>query len=369
MNKLICLGNGPVMSFTPYLAKLATSLSFLGVETTFITWARENDRTNAVDPENITTNILLLKGKENSSKLYLVYLYIIWMIRIFFYVLKSDNKYYFCSRFENSFPVWLASFFKNIEYVYADRDNLHSTYKWPLPIKKIIKVIEFTVAKKSTVHLVPGDSRNYTLLDNVIVIPNLPNKELLNKAKKIYLKRNKQIGPEKYVVYINGWLAQTRGLSNIENALLSNKLDDKIVFVIAGELNSKLLAKIKSKKNVIYLGRVSNEEALSYYFDSSVAISLYDPSIDINKSAEPNKWWDCVVTRTPFITNYGINTVGLFKPYVPFYQIEYFDSYSLVNLLFDLMDEKSTPPLLSDGQPEFPLWDERIENVLNKFLS
>lgn len=367
--KIICLGNGPVMSFTPYMAKLAMTLKHLNLDIDFVTWERESDITTAVDPDNVKVNVLMRKGNKESSRLMLLLFYFLWMFKLFFYVVSTnhDNKLFICSRFENCFPVWVASFFKKIEYIYADRDALHFTYKWPYLIKIIIKKVESLMAARAVVHLIPGESRDFTKLNNVVVVNNLPSSWVLNEAFLIHEKRN-IIKKDKVIVYINGWLVTTRGLEQILAAITSKELIDFYEFIIAGDVDNKLLDAIKKMNNVKYLGRLSNEEALSYYYDSDVVISLYDPAIEINRKAEPNKWWDCVATNTPFITNNNIDTVINFDGLVKYWVIDYNEQKSLLKFLFYNKNEiKQHDKCLANVNIE--LWDVKISNLINKVIN
>lgn len=360
--KLLCLGNGPVMSFTPYLAKLALVCESLNIDVDFVTWSRQSDSTTAKDPSNIKVKILMNK-EGGGSKVLLVLLYFLWMFKVFIYMLRSEEVKVICSRFENSFPVYIASFFKKIDYIYADRDNLHSTYKWPFFLKKIIYFIEYKVARRAQYHLIPGVSRNFTKLSNVTIIPNIPSRDIFEKAKLLHDIRVSKQGKlsSKLVVYITGWITETRGLEQIQAALTSSSLEKNIYFLIAGDVNDD--TKLLFGNNVRYLGRISSEESLSYYFDSSIVISLYDPRVEINQNAEPNKWWDCVVTNTPFVTNYNINTASDFQGLTDVSYIDYFSEKSLVLFLQNYVANKGANKV----QKSHKMWDELMAELLNKF--
>ncbi|MCL1044145.1 hypothetical protein L2737_02205 [Shewanella electrodiphila] len=362
MKKVICLGNGPVMSFTPYMAKLANVLCELGIATNFVTWVREDDVTTAKDPDNVETTILY-KSKETKVKFILVLKYFLWMIKVFLFASLSKEKYFICSRFENAFPLFLVSLFKNISYLYADRDNLHSTYKWPSIIKKVIYKIECLVAARAKIHLVPGLSRNFTSLNNVRIISNKPSRSLYNKAKLIFNSRDNNLD-ESYVVYINGWITKNRGLHQISDAIVS-KYSKKVKFLIAGDATS-MSNELLTLDNVNYLGRLSNEEALSFYFESHLVISLYDPSIKINRLAEPNKWWDCVLSQTPFISNFGVSTVERYNDLVEFHLIDYKTPYSLFEAIEKVskINRTKKPVKLNC----FKFWDDEMKDIIMEFI-
>lgn len=365
--KIVCIGNGPVMSYTPYMAKLANVLNERGLEVLFITWSREDDITTAVDPSNVEVKVLMRIGKKTDSKLKISFLYIFWMFKLFLYFIKCRESHFICSRFESCFPLFVVSAFKKIRYVYADRDPLHATYKWPFLIKNIIKKVEMMIAKRSVVHLIPGESRRYTNYENVFVIPNMPTSWAIEKAYLIYKNRNSPFCKEKLIVYINGWLVETRGKKHILNALNDSSISDFCHFIVAGDLDLDLRDVVELNSNVTYLGRLSNEEALSYYFDTDIVVSLYDPSFEINRKAEPNKWWDCVSTGTVFVTNYGIETVGFFKEYIGFYLIDYFNNRSLSEFLYSVRGNVSGMKRKGNSIINLDVsWDSNFNIVLDK---
>lgn len=367
-NKIVCIGNGPVMSFTPYMAKLALTLEGMNLRAKFLTWQRLSDKTTATDPSCIDVEVLMFKGRSDTSSASLVMLYLLWMFKLFFFILKSDDTHYICSRFENCFPIWLASKFRKLNYIYADRDALHSTYNWPKVIKWFIKWLESKISLAAKVHLIPGQSRDFTNGTNVKVVPNLPSTWILETAKDIYKSRGRITEDGILTVYINGWLAPTRGRVHILNALSSAKLKNSVKFIIAGEMQEEHIKSFEKQINVRYLGRLSSEEALSYYYDADVVVSLYDPSIEINTKAEPNKWWDCAVTRTPFITNFGIDTLEQFTDLVEYELIDYTDVHSLETcLLYYAGKNREKNSIITKDDMSVELWDNQVLDIINDF--
>ena len=97
-------------------------------------------------------------------------------------------------------------------------------------------------------------------------------------------------------------------------------------------------------------------------------MSLYDPSIEINTKAEPNKWWDCAVTGTPFITNFGIDTLKLFTDLVEYKEIDYTDDYSLETCLINYAEKNiSPPPVIANDAMTVELWDTQIVDIITDF--
>jgi hypothetical protein len=369
MKKIVCLGNGPVMSFTPYMAKLAQTLVNLNVYVKFVTWTRANDSTSARDPDCIETFILYESNTKNLFDLVLSYLK--WMYLVFYYVLKGNEKYYICSRFENAFPLYLASFFRDVKYIYADRDALHLTYKWPVILSSVVKFIETLVAKKAVVHLIPGHSRDYTKYANVAIVPNKPSSWAYKNAFSIYESRkdNLFINIDKPIIYINGWVVKNRGLEHIVKALEENILSNRVNFIFAGDMPESIVSIIYANESCLFVGRVSNDVALSYYFDSDLVVTLYNPDIDINVLAEPNKWWDCTFTGTKFVTNFGLETVENFNGVCEYDMIDYSNVMSLHDYFSQVKIKKMQTNNFTQYSEEHRFWDEEINLVIRGFLN
>ncbi|MGI2059777.1 hypothetical protein ACRN9T_21795 [Shewanella baltica] len=355
------------MSFTPYMAKLAKTLTNLDIHVKFISWCRETDKTTAIDPDCVEKKILYMSN--SNTKLGLISNYIYWMFLVFLYVLKSPDKFYICSRFENAFPLYLASFFKRVSYIYADRDALHLTYNWSSLINPFIKFVESKVALRAAIHLIPGSSRVYTKSSNISIVPNVPSSWAFKNALTIYKERSESLfrNSLKPIVYINGWVVPNRGLHHIENALKCSSVSDRFNFIFAGDMPESILNLISGNESCVCLGRISNDEALSYYFNSDLVITLYNPAIRINALAEPNKWWDCAYTRTKFVANYGLDTVENFSGICEFDLIDYFDEMSLVKYLLSYKENNSFLDVKVGCGTNNKFWDERINTIVRDF--
>ena len=94
--------------------------------------------------------------------------------------------------------------------------------------------------------------------------------------------------------------------------------------------------------NVTHYGELSQHEALALYRQADLACTFYDPAIQINRYAEPNKWWDCVFMGTPPVLNEGIATAkSLIESNACFVVVYDQSGESLVALLDRLLDDRS----------------------------
>ncbi|MEJ6475592.1 hypothetical protein [Pseudoalteromonas piscicida] len=355
--KYTVIGIGKDYKVFPYLAKLSSILKRNG-DFSYACWDRRDIDYNVEESE------VILKFSPSNKPLLLLG-YITWWFKVFWFALRSasEDNILFASRFDAGSAVALASLFnKSVKFVYLDRDAFHMTYNFG-PFQSLVKRLEYMVAKRSVKHFVPGRSRDFTQLDNVCVIENTPTKLFLDEAKSLNVTHHND---DKFVVYVNGWLVSTRGADMI---LKTVKLLDPAKFqvIVAGPSECDAISELISLEIVEYLGQLSNVHALSYYFISDVVLCFYDPSIDVNRKAEPNKWFDCAFTGTPFITNKGIVTFEAFKGKGPVYAIE----YGIASELFDLLNELCLNKTDSKYRPYFEAlnvdyWDVKVERIIKK---
>lgn len=348
----------------PYINKLIGVLNNMGVKATYLFWKRAPSDSVVVDGKAALQE---LTSTVSQSKISLLFGYIRWVIQLFLFAMKQGKKedIFFVSRIDAGFPIFLASKFKRFRYVYLDRDAAFLSYSAPKLVLMVMKFIEKSVAINSVLHLIPGQSRNFTKASNVMVVPNSPSSRELDKAKT--LRGSIAAEDPRCTIYINGWLKKSRGMSFILKAVRElSKNEFRIL--IAGEKGCPEVDVLCSLEHVTYLGVLNNAEALSLYYHSDVVLSFYDPTILINRLAEPNKWLDCVCTGTKFITNYGINTVQQYIDAKVCLQVNYGDAEDLVLLLKEIPLKKIEKDwITTNAELDFlsEPWDFKVQKILD----
>lgn len=353
-------------SLEPYLQKIYNYNTDNDIEFTFKLWNRFNSFDNHKVIDDNLCNLFCFSINGVFSK---VIGYFFWCFIVFFDVLKAKNvNVVFCSRFEVVFSVFLASLFKDVKYVYLDRDAAHLSWGLSPVIAKLVFYVESYIAKKSLLHVVPSKYRNYTNSSNITILPNFPSSHLLSKARDCnhfnYLTSLKKSGFK--LVYVNGWLVKTRGLSFINDFANMISKSDNILIVIAAGVESPLANELCKNKYSVYLGRLTPAESLSIYKHIDVVLSFYDTDIGINKVAEPNKWYDCLSMNKPFITNHGIITIENFKHTGLCKIIDYGDSSALYDLI---VSENFPSPIDCNnqfGSSDDLTWDSFYKNIIDK---
>jgi glycosyltransferase involved in cell wall biosynthesis len=368
MKKLIIIGPVSEMSENIFLLKLAHLIKNMSLSIEFWGWERNPSSSRSREsPDNISTRILLRGGGEANRKLILWYP--LWMIKIFLatFFYKEDANY-LCFNFDSAIPVATVSIFKNRCFLLANRDNLSKSYNWPSWIKSTVEHLENFSARRAKIHLIPGESRWSDKDTNIRVVRNTPSFDTVTKAKQIAEERGYQRG-EKFTVYVNGWLAQPRGIATLLKAVEACQANINVL--VAGVPNCDEAKELIRLENVEFLGRVSNEEALALYYKSHLSFTFYDPRIEINRFAEPNKWGDSIVSATPFVTNSGINTAYEFIKRKACFVVDYDNWMGLAKLFNQLDADRKTWEKVQKNLELFEVlcWDKAMQKIIEEFCS
>jgi glycosyltransferase involved in cell wall biosynthesis len=364
--KFIIYGIGDGVKSQPYLNKLCSILKLSG-EVSFYHWRRKSKFKKIVDAENSIDKMIFHAGKWNSKAIFLFYP--VWMAIVFFHALVKSKSadMIFCSKFESSLPLAVLSLFINVKYVYLDRDNIAFSYKWPVRLRNILLKLESFIGRNAELHLVPGHSRVYEHRKNIRVVENTPSKLLMDAALKIDASRFlENLGGNK-IVYINGWLSDSRGFGTILKACALIERDDSVTFVFAGSGSDDQISEIKEAKNCRYLGHLSNQESLALYFKVTCVVSLFDPSVEIHQRAEPNKWYDCIFTGTPIIVNREIEAANGFIKNHGFLAVDFGDAQGLADMISKLSDRQEFQGKVAEPNG-FDYWDVKMTGVLTELL-
>jgi glycosyltransferase involved in cell wall biosynthesis len=368
MKKLIIIGPVSEMSDNIFLSKLAQLVKNMSLSIEFWGWERKPASHQCNDSQdNISKRVLLRGGGEANRKL--IIWYPLWMIKVFLTTLfLKEDANYLCFNFNTALPVATASFFKNKCFLFANRDNISKSYNWHKSIKVILEYLENFTAKRAKIHLIPGESRWSGKEDNIRVVRNTPSFDTVSKAKQIAKERDYQRG-EKFTIYVNGWLTRTRGIVTLLNAV--KECRNTINLLVAGVPNCDEAKELINLENVELFGRISPEEALALYYKSHLAFTFYDPKIEINRCAEPNKWGDSIVTGTPFVTNSGIITAQEFINKNACFMVDYEDWQGLANLFNKLSINRDDWREVQSNLEAFEVicWDKAMQKILEEFCN
>jgi len=125
---------------------------------------------------------------------------------------------------------------------------------------------------------------------------------------------------------------ETRGLRTLTRAIECCQAGT-VQLLVAEKIGCEDAKKLIALPYAEYLGELSREESLATYYRTHLAFTFYDPRMEINRIAEPNKWVDFVATGTPFITNTEVQTAGKYLKNNQCLAVAYSDHEGLAQLL------------------------------------
>lgn len=292
--------------------------------------------------------------------------YLIWMVNLYLYARQAPSAdCYWCVGLDSAIPIAVARVAHRQRMVFDHADNLSKSYFLPPVAKRLIEQLERWVAREAQIHLVPSEVRWPAPDRNRRVVPNLPSRLTVQEAVRIAEERGYQ-RPRLLTVYVNGWLTATRGLAVLSDAMvILQRRGTPLRVLVAGGIGGPEANGLIEDVRTEYFGTVSNAEALALYFRASIVFTYYDPRIEINRLAEPNKWGDCIATHTPFICNEEIATARNYTIQGCCVSLPYNDSAGLARVLEELAVSPSSLDKLNRAVASVPvqLWDDHIVAV------
>lgn len=335
-----------------------------GVE--FWGWARSKvDRVAGQDTFS-QRNILYGGGFRNR---FVYALYPIWILMVFLNLVIFRPKKVIAMGLETGSACYLASLFININYIYDDPDRFVLVFNMPTFVKRILTRFERLVSEKSELHIIPSTLRYDYHSEKFFVLQNTPT-----RVQYEYALRKKRTRSKGFIVYVNGLLTNTRGLAVITNAASKlSYINSEISFIVASKGHEKSAEQFFSLSNVNYLGELSPNDALSYYPVTDVVLTFYDPCVQINRYAMPNKWGDAQCFGTKIIVNRECLTAKSIIESGNAVSVTYGDCDELVFKLIKLAEGNMSNSSYSDHQNKmngnFDFFDDASKLVLDQFVS
>lgn len=349
-----------------FLVKLYPILSEFWAGIHFWAWKRTRHESSYEEHASVVRRVLLQGGGVSNRTL--VIWYPLWMVAVFLRALVTQRTLFFCLDLDTAIPVAYASRLRSHEFIFINLDNTSKRYKWPKAIKRIIERLERYVARHAKIHLVPGKSRWELDHPNLRVVPNFPTTYSIAISNDIALARSYSPG-DKLTIYFNGWLTSTRGADTLLKAMKACPYECVHV-IVAGRIECTEIEELIKLPNVEYVGKLNSEEALALNFKVHLVYTFYDPAIEINRLAEPNKWGDCIATGTPFITNLEIESAKPFIDSNSCFSLNYEDWRSLANLFMSLNKDKRQWEAVKANMSRCAIryWDNEMRQLISTEL-
>lgn len=357
--KVIILAHGNPYLKNPYLSKFASVLDSMRVPHEFWIWRRDTDR----QPLPNCKTVLRFGSWGGGAVNALGYLLWVSLLTVLIFC-RPRAGVYFCSRLDAAVPCALVSLLRRCQFVFLDADTLSKSYAWPRPVKRLIEALEHFVGKRTMLHVVPGESRiTSTEASKVRILLNTPHSDVIEEARKLAGGRSVERG--KLRVLVSGLISAERGAGMLR-AVVESVDRKEIEFVAAGRLLGDDAKRMAEALGDNYLGIVTNEEALALLLGCDLAVAFYDPSLEINRLAEPNKWFDCAALHVPFVTNHGLETSAPFIEAGACFVCDYGDADGLKRLLDEMA---ASPELLEQRRQglrtlQYEPWDVGMSRII-----
>jgi glycosyltransferase involved in cell wall biosynthesis len=345
------------------LAELATDLGM-----TVTSWCWERVPGEAQDELNLPLGekrVLLRGGGWSTPRI--KYYYLLWMWRVLLMLVRERPKSpVYCLGFETAFPALVAKSLVGTRYIFDDADRFSMIVRFPGVLQTILRWLERKTSEASEVNIIPGYERYEFRNSKQKVLKNMPDAKAVAKSDALKVAR-----PEaSLVVYVNGWMGETRGLSVLLEVAKRLQSQPEIHFLAAGRVDGASAQAFVTLPNVTYLGEVANAQALAAYRVSDVVATLYDPSIEINRYAESNKWGDALYFGVPVLVNDEVMTAQFLRDAKACVSFAYHDAATLAATLQDLVQTPGKLETLKQNMTtlkhDMMFFDEAMRGILQE---
>lgn len=353
------------------LAKMARYLEARGTHVVFLGWERDKGETDRLcwGGQFVEERVILKGGGYASRRARLMYP--LWMLVVFLRILLLPRgSKCWCLGWETAFPARIAAFVSRCEIVFDDADRFSMVIRLPKPAQDLLVRLERWTSRVCLLHVVPGWTRYEWRHERMVMLRNAPMTADYETARLI--GRAPASGP--IAIYVNGWIAWDTGARILVKAL--EELQERGVacrVVVAGRVASDDGQALIAHPNADYRGELPQVEALKLYRETHIALTLYDPSVAINRHAESNKWGDCVYLGAPFIVNREVQTARKFVDAGAAFDFPYNDHVALAELIERFSKD---PAVLENArlalrrfEQEYAPFEDQIEPLFDALLA
>jgi glycosyltransferase involved in cell wall biosynthesis len=347
--------------------KIVAVLRSIGLTVVHLAWEREEG--DDAPMEGVERRVVLTGGGYQTGGLGKLYLKYARACSRELATAPQGTGVYALGLF-GALAVLLAPRSRRLNLLFDHNDNISLSMPLPAPVKRVVEWVEARAIRRANIHLIPGEFRWPRADANRRIVPNVPSRAVLDSALNLAKERG-YARPEKFTLYANGWLAPTRGMASLAAAM--KLLEPGLIHVLlAGRIEAEDagLQELMSRPDVEFIGSVGNDEALALYLRSHAALTFYDPALEINRLAEPNKWGDCIATATPFIVNSEVRTAEPFLDQQASFAVPYADAEAFAALLRELAAHPNRAIQAGErlaANAALP-WDEQMSATITHWL-
>lgn len=235
----------------------------------------------------------LLSGGGYGKRKQLFFLYILFLFKLFFNLIKGGKKKNsIVINFDVAVIFYLSSFITNSTYIYEIHDAFSLSYNLPKWLKKYINLIDKKIMQKADLVIHVDENRIVDKNHNNVIIYNSPLDYFENGFEDRVLS---------HTFAVIGNISETRGALSIYKFA---KEYPNVSFLVVGKFYDHYLKNdFISLKNVIYHEYLPQSELFHLMLECCGIFSLYNPQLEINRLAASNKVYDAMMLGIPVITN------------------------------------------------------------------
>ncbi len=289
--------------------------------------------------------------------------FLLWHLFVVQYILFHRFKVVHACDFDTYFPAFFPAKLTGKKIIYDIFDNYVDMLFIHPAIKKIVGKLDVFLTKRANMVLLPDENRLQVvgkLNKNIRIIYNSPP-DILQTLQKTYPQE-----PDKNkitICYLGLLDNRQRDLMPFIDIISKS---DRLEFYLAGRGKDEKTIENAAKQydNIRFFGNVSYSEALKLEYMSDAILAVYDPAIQNNILASPNKLFEAMMLGKPTIINEEVQAASLIQKFDIGYTYA-FGNYKSLSRLFAMI-ENNPEALKIKGENSRKLYDEKYSFAINK---
>ena len=348
----------------PRLRNEVRSLAEAGYAVTVIAWDREGISPAREEKEDHAVIRYQRSAPYTSKKLFL--LMPLWFLFIFRTLMSRRVDVIHACDFDTVMPALAVKWLKGSKVVYDIYDFYTAkTQTIPRGMVGLFRAAEQWCARRSDAVVMVDEARLYQLGNRppkrVVVAMNCP----YDRVDPAWRKPEGQ----PFTVFYAGLIAENRGIPKL---IQVTRDIANIRVIIAGHVRDDQSRRaLESAEHCEYLGAIDHDRALKLTYEADAVYSYYDPSWEINRTANSQKMYEAFMCSTAVIANSGPPSARVIEEHECGALLPYEDDAGLRQTLEQWRDHREIPREMGrNGRRLFERelnWPRMAEHILRVY--
>ena len=327
---------------SPRVIKEASSLGKQNYDVSLFLWNRVEEPSKTYIKDNISVTEYGLKAPYGNK---VIFYWIFWWAGVLKFLLRNNFDVIHVCGLDSYLPVIFLKPIKNYKIAYDIFDFLGDSLPIGTPnaFRKLVGFFERFLSQFADAVIIVDECRRKQISN----ITESRIEVIMNCVEDIFPKDLEKDPNEQFTIFYGGMLSENRGLYKII-AVVQNEPKVSLIVAGSGEDEAQLVAALKDKGNITFLGHISHEKALEYTFNSDMIFAFYNPEIPINRLASPNKLFEAMMCRTPIIVNLETTMAKTVQEIGCGLVVPYEDEHELKEAILKLKNNRSVEKLMGD---------------------